>query len=139
MQKFFIDPTETTPGICFSPDDNQFYIRGISSPEDVRALYYPVIEWIKKFIEEVLAGKHKNFNQNNLIRFQIDLSYFNSSSAKFFYDILSELQRLPSEGYPVKVEWFYDEEDSDMKEAGADIALLVDMEFDFIPKPPEEL
>jgi histidinol phosphatase-like PHP family hydrolase len=38
---------------------------------------------------------------------------------------------------PVKVEWYYDEEDSDMKEAGADISLLVGMEFTYIPKPSQ--
>lgn len=138
MQKLIIDPTVTTPGICFSPDNNQFYIRGVSSPEDVRSLYYPVLEWIKKFVDEILAGKHKMFNRDNPLRFQIDLTYFNSSSAKFFYDILIELKRLDAAGYPVKVEWFYDEEDSDMKEAGADISILVEMEFDFTAKPPEE-
>jgi len=138
MQKFIIDPTVTTPRICFSPDNNQFYIQGVSSPEDVRSLYYPVLEWIKKFIDEVLAVKHKMYNRDNPLRFQIDLTYFNSSSAKFFYDILIELKRLDAAGYPVKVEWFYDEEDSDMKEAGADISILVEMEFDLIPKSPQE-
>jgi len=48
------------------------------------------------------------------------------------------LKRLDSSGYPVKVEWYYDEEDSDMKEAGADISMLVEMEFDLIPKSPHE-
>jgi hypothetical protein len=32
------------------------------------------------------------------------------------------------------VEWYYDEEDLDQKEAGADIALLAGMEFIFIAK-----
>jgi hypothetical protein len=138
MQKLIIDPTVTTPGICFSPDNNQFYIQGVSSPEDVRSLYYPVLEWIKKFVDEILAGKHKMYNRDNPLRFRIDLTYFNSSSAKFFYDILIELKRLDAAGYPVKVEWVYDEEDSDMKEAGADISILVEMEFDFTAKPSQE-
>jgi len=135
MQKFYIDQTDTTPEINFSPDENRFYIRGISSPEDVRALYYPVLEWIKTFVSEVLAGKVKNYNKDNPIRFQIDLSYFNSSSAKFLFDILSEMKKLFSAGFPVRIEWYYDEEDSDMREAGADISLLVEMEFRFIAKP----
>lgn len=138
MQKLIIDPTVTTPEICFSPDNNQFYIRGVSSPEDVRSLYYPVLEWIRKFVDEILAGKHKMYNRDNPLKFRIDLTYFNSSSAKFFYDILIELKRLDSAGCTVKVEWVYEEEDSDMKEAGADISMLVEMEFDLIPKPSQE-
>jgi hypothetical protein len=118
----------------FSPDENVFYIRGTSSPEDVRKLYYPVIEWQNKFVEEILKGELKNFNTENPLRFQIDLSYFNSSSAKFNFDMLSELKKLPSAGIPVNVEWHSDDDDKDMKEAGVDFSQLVGMEFTFIPK-----
>jgi hypothetical protein len=137
MQKLIIEPTVITPGIRFSPDENVFYIRGKSSPEDVRALYYPVIEWIKEFTGEVLKGGYKIYNNENPLRFQIDLTYFNSSSAKFFFDILIELKKLQAAGLPVKVEWYYEEDDSDMKEAGADISLLVEMEFAYIEKPAD--
>ena len=137
MQKLNIERTPVTPGIRFSPDENVFFIRGTSSPEDVRALYYPVIDWIRKFIDEALNGGYKIYNAENPVRFQIDPDYFNSSSAKFFYDILIELKKLPPAGLPVNVEWYYDEEDTDMKEAGADISLLVEMEFTYIAKPSE--
>jgi len=135
MQKIHIRETATTPEILFSPEENRFYIRGTSSPEDVRALYYPVIEWIKTFVDDALEGAYKIFTRENPIYFKIDLSYFNSSSAKFIYDILTDLKRLAPANIPVKVMWFYDEEDSDMKDAGTDIALLVDMEFSYFAKP----
>lgn len=135
MQKLHISQTVTTPEIKLSPGDNQFFIRGTSSPEDVRALYYPVIEWMKIFVDDVLGGTYKMFNKENPVQFQIDLTYFNSSSAKFIFDILNELKRLDSGGVPVKICWIYDEEDSDMKEAGSDIALLVGMDFSYTEKP----
>ena len=137
MQKLNIEPTPITPAIRFSPDENVFFIRGKSSPEDVRALYHPVREWTKGFVDEVLKGGYKNYNSENPLRFQIDLTYFNSSSAKFFFDILKELKKLPEAGFPVNVEWYYEEDDSDMKEAGDDISLLVEMGFTFIEKPAE--
>ncbi len=59
MQKLNIEQTLLTPGIRFSPDENIFFIRGTSTPEDVRALYYPVIDWIRKFIDEALKGGYK--------------------------------------------------------------------------------
>lgn len=135
MQKIHIRETATTPEILFSPEENRFYIRGTSCPEDVRALYYPVIKWIKTFVDDALEGAYKIFTRENPIYFKIDLSYFNSSSAKFIYDILTDLKRLVPANIPVKVMWFYDEEDSDMKDAGTDIALLVDMEFSYFAKP----
>jgi len=134
MQKLLIQRTLTSPEIYFSPEENKFFIRGTSAPEDVRALYYPVIEWIRTFIKDVLDGKINKFNDENPLKFQIDLSYFNSSSAKFLFDILTELKRLDTYGTPVLVEWYFEEGDPDMEDAGNDISLLVGMEFSYIAK-----
>lgn len=134
MQKLFIEEGRRTPAIMLSPDDKSFYIKGTSSPEDVRQMYYPVIEWIKKFTEEIRSGKCNIFNRDNPINFQMDLSYFNSSSAKFFHDIFSELKQLEADGIPVIIEWCYEENDPDMKDAGSDFSDMLDMEFVFTAK-----
>jgi hypothetical protein len=134
MQMLHIKATNSSPEIFLSPQKNSFFIRGKSSPEDVRALYYPVIEWIKIFIDDILEGEYKDFNSGNPFKLQIDLSYFNSSSAKFLYDILQELKRLFSSGIPVVVEWFYEEGDTDMLEAGNDISLLAGFDFSYMLK-----
>ena len=52
MQKYYVSPKPTSPEIHFSPEENIFLLRGISSPEDVRATYYPVIEWINTFTDD---------------------------------------------------------------------------------------
>lgn len=135
MQNLFIRKTSTTPEINFSPDENIFIISGTSSPEDVRAMYYPVIDWIKVFVDDVLKEVHNPFKKGIPLDFKFDLSYFNSSSAKFFFDILTEFHRLIKAEIPVKVSWYYDEEDHDMKEAGADMSLYAEMEFNFVSKP----
>jgi hypothetical protein len=134
MDKLLISPTPVTPEIRFSPEENIFLISGTSSPEDVRAMYYPVLEWIKQFIEEILEGRYTAWSAENPLVLKVDLYYFNSSSAKFYYDIFLELKRLSLSGIPVNIEWYFDEEDTDMQEAGADISLLVDMEFTYMPK-----
>jgi hypothetical protein len=134
MQQLYIEQTNLTPEIHFSPDENIFFMRGNSAPEDVRAMYYPVIKWIKTFIDDVLEGRYRKFSSEHPLKFQSDLEYFNSSSAKFLFDIFNELKRLTTGNIPVVVEWVYDVEDTDQKEAGEDIALLVEMVFVFIPK-----
>lgn len=134
MQQLFIEKTVSTPEIHFSPDDNIFKIKGKSAPEDVRAMYYPVIEWITIFIDDVIEGEIKKYSPEKPFVIQIDLFYFNSSSAKFLYDIFSELKRLLTIKIPVMVEWFYDDDDPDQKEAGLDIANMLDMEFVYVPK-----
>jgi hypothetical protein len=134
MEKLYIRPTSTTPEVHFSPQENIFLIRGISSPEDVRAMYYPVIEWIKGYVNELLETEKSNHTSESPLKFTTELAYFNSSSAKFLYDIFLEIKRLTPAGIPYIVEWVYEEEDLDLKEAGADIALLVDMDFSYISK-----
>lgn len=134
MQKLYISPTSNSPEIHFSPEENIFLIRGSSSPENVRGLYYPVIKWIATFIDEILAVGSNNYSSENPFKFQVDLIYFNSSSAKFLHDIFLELKKLSSSGVTVVVEWFYKEDDIDMKEAGSEIALLAEMEFCYISK-----
>ena len=132
MQKLYIGPTSITPEILFSPRENIFRIKGTSSPEDVRALYYPVIEWIRLFVDEVIAGEFPPYKADNPLKFQTDLNYFNSSSAKFLFDIFTELKRLSDNNIPITVEWIHDPEDEESMEAGTDIASLVGMEFVFI-------
>jgi hypothetical protein len=134
MQKLFIKSTKSTPEIIFSPEENKFIIRGASSPEDVRALYYPVVDWIKIFVDDFIEGEYPGYTRESPLVFNIDLSYFNSSSAKFLFDILTELKRLIDANKPVVVQWLYDNDDPDQKEAGIDMSSLVGIGFKFIPK-----
>jgi hypothetical protein len=134
MQKLYYPKTHTSPEINFSPEEKIFFIRGISSPEDVRSIYYPVIEWFRQYADILLKQGSRPYSINTPLRFQVDLAYFNSSSAKFLYDIFLELKRLDAARIPVIVEWYYDEEDIDLMEAGQDIATLVEMIFSYIPK-----
>ena len=135
MEKFVIEPTHVTPGIILSPDERIFSIEGMSAPEDVRALYYPVIEWMEKFNQELQQGNYQIYNEINPLTLRIDLNYFNSASAKFLFDILLELKKIKESGIPVITEWHYEEDDMDMREAGEDISELVEMELKFITKP----
>jgi hypothetical protein len=134
MQKLYYPATLTSPEIKFSPEENIFFMRGVSCPEDVREMYYPVIEWFKALADSLLLVETNKYSQEMPLKFQIDLAYFNSSSAKFLYDIILELKRLVTAAIPVRVEWYYDEEDIDLQESGADIASLIGMEFVYIPK-----
>jgi hypothetical protein len=137
MEKLLISPTDTTPQIFFSVEDNLFRISGTSRPEDVRAMYYPVIDWVKELSDNILNGNINSFSTQNPLRFQVDLLYFNSSSAKFLYDIFLELKRIVPSGISVIIEWHYEKDDLDMLEAGNDISLLAGMTFAFVPKESE--
>lgn len=131
MEKLHINPTPNTPEIVFSPADNIFEISGISAPEDVRAIYYPVIDWFSKFSGEIRSGSYV-FTARNPLVIKVKLEYFNSSSTKFLFDIFTELKHLKDNRVPVIVEWHYDENDPDIKDAGRDIASILGMEFTYV-------
>lgn len=138
MERLYFSPTKNTPEILLSTDENIFSICGNSRPEDVRLLYYPVIDWLKKLVDNMLNGNHYHFTSDNPFKLKIDLSYFNSSSAKFLFDIFSELKNLSASGIPVIVEWYYDNDDPELKEAGEDMAAMADMTFKYIGKEVDE-
>ena len=50
----------------------------------------------------------------------LELFYFNSSSAKFFFDFFEFFEEKAAAGLAVKVNWNYREDDDTMLEAGED-------------------
>ena len=138
MERLYFRPTNSAPEILFSLEENIFSITGTSRPEDVRSLYYPVIDWLKRLVDNMMSGNHYKFSAENPFKLKIDLSYFNSSSAKFLFDILSELKRISSSGVPVIVEWYYDNDDPELKEAGEDISSMAGMKFKYVAKEVDE-
>lgn len=133
MQKLYIAPTKNTPEIILSPEENIFLLSGHSAPEDVRALYYPVIEWFENYAAETRDNPAAHTLEKPFVM-KVDLRYFNSSSAKFIYDIIIELKNMHKNGIPLTVEWYYDHDDNDMLDAGMDISDITELRFDFIKK-----
>jgi hypothetical protein len=132
MERLNIPSSQLSPEICLDPDTWSLSIKGVSAPEDVRNLYYPVIRWIREMTETVLANPAITGEAG--VRLTVDLQYFNSSSAKFLHDIFIELARLKVGGSSIEIRWLYDEEDIDMLEAGEDMAALSGIEFLCLPK-----
>ncbi len=132
MKPYILESSELNPGVIFDPDNNNFEMTGSSRPEDVRDLFYPMLEWLKDLGEEISQGKYTLFSKNNPLIFKIKMDYFNSSSAKFMYDIFEELNIIYKSGSPLEIHWYFDKEDDDMREAGEEMQDLVEMEFQFI-------
>ena len=137
MDKLFIKSEKLSPEICLSVDERKFYIKGISAPDNVRVFYNPVIEWIGTFKKNV-NDYMDIFTVETPFIFEIDMSYFNSSSSKFLFDILTEIRKLKELGLPVVINWYYEDGDVDMKEAAKDLAALVCMQINAIEKAPEK-
>ena len=135
MEPLIIEATDKTPGIILDPYNDLFEISGNSRPENVSEFYYPVITWLIEFEKEVLDKKIIKFDKKHPLNFNINMNYFNSSSAKFLYDVMSELIRFHKNGHVIRILWYFDEDDEDMKYAGEEMSELLEVPFQFIETP----
>ena len=85
-------------------------IKGECYPENIAEWSGPVLEALK----QTLADANTQFNVD------IELYYFNSSSAKFLFDFFEFLEESSEEGKKIRINWRYRAEDDTMLEAGED-------------------
>ena len=121
METLIIEKTKTTPHILFDKNLGRFEITGRSLPEDVIEFYKPVIEWVKKYLE--------NPNPETVLTFEIE--YLNTSSSKAILDIIYLLKFPYDKGFDVKVNWKVFDEDEDLMELGEDYSSFVPVPFTF--------
>jgi len=122
MEVIKIMGTDDTPNVILDAANNNFEIAGRSLPEDVAAFYKPILEWIDNYTQ----------SPNPKTIFCFKLIYFNTASSKMLLDILMKLEDLQSNGKEVLVNWYYPDDDEDMKEAGEEYADIVDVPFEQI-------
>ncbi len=120
MESIAIEITPKTPLVKLTSKDGIMEFRGRSIPENSIEFYTPVFNWIDKYS---LQPKEKT-------TVQIQLEYFNTSSSKCLLDIFKKLQSLHLSGKSeVTVNWYYEEDDEDMLEAGEDYQAIIKVPF----------
>lgn len=122
MEKIFIEPTRVTPLINFDPDVGLLEIKGRSSPENSVQFYQSLIDALDRFAKE--SGPDLTAN--------IAFEYFNTSSSKCLFDVFKKMTKIEAAGSQLTINWFFEEDDEDMMEAGEDYSDLLDLEFNFL-------
>lgn len=117
-----IKGTAKTPKIVYSPDDNRLEIQGKSIPENHAAFYSPVFEWLEEFSE----------NPPEFTKVDVYLEYFNTSSSKVLLKIFKTLEDILQKNKNIEVNWYYEEDDLDMKECGQDYGSMLNIPFTMI-------
>ena len=129
MKSLVIKGAEFSPQITFNPKLPKFIISGESRPEDAGKLYGLVLNWLEAYL---LERKQTATKKNPGIRFEFNLVYFNTVSAKYILEMLRLLHLSYSEGGDIKIIWYFKAKDEDMKESGEEFAKLVTIPFEFI-------
>jgi len=109
MENMYIEATDRSPVVHFDFGQNQLKVSGESYPEDVSTFYRPIFDALDAYLTNLGNGN---------CRFQFELIYFNSSSAKAIMMLMEKLDEAAKSGASVEVYWFYDEEDDTMRELG---------------------
>lgn len=110
MHSLYLNKTTRTPQIILDPSKEVFEIQGRSIPENSVDFYRPVMQWLEEYRR----------NPNEKTRLVVRLEYFNTSSSKCLVDLLRKLEKIHLDGKQVELEWYYEEQDEDMKESGED-------------------
>ena|ERR1039457_305205 len=123
MNPLIIEAHENiTPAVTFDIEKGIFEISGWSHPEDAMHFYAPIFEWMNKYAETPNAETVFHF------RFQ----YFNTSSSKQVFRLISLLEEIAKKS-STKIQWHYDQEDTDMLASGERYLKMSTLPFEFIP------
>jgi hypothetical protein len=107
--KLDIEATSRTPAVAFDFVQNRLKIAGESYPEDVTEFYGQVFAALDGYLGQLGKGS---------CRFDFELIYLNSSSAKAIMMLMDKLEAAAKRGASVDVYWYYDKEDDTMQELG---------------------
>ena len=113
MKNLDIAATDRSPAVSFDFDNHLLKISGESYPEDVTEFYNPLFQDLDSYLAELGDGA---------CRFEFELIYFNSSSAKAIMTLMDKLEDAASNGASIDVYWKFDEEDETMAELGEEFA-----------------
>ena len=126
MEPLVLASTDDTPEIILNKAESVFEINGRSLPEDIIQFYSPVFSWFEKYVADP--------NEETLLKVRVD--YFNSASQRALNEIFTILCRIPIKGKVVNVEWHFNEDDDEMKEAGQEFAEITKLPFRYISYVP---
>ncbi len=122
MESLSIEGTAKTPTIKFDAELGLIEIKGRSIPENSIEFYKPLVDWLEKYSKVAKP----------LTKVNVQLEYFNTSSSKCILDVFKKLEGIHKSNNEVIINWYYEEDDEDMLEAGEDYESIIRVPFKMI-------
>lgn len=122
MEPISLEGTTKTPTIKFNANEGVMEIKGRSIPENSIDFYKPMVDWLDEYA--------KNPKEKTIVNIQLE--YFNTSSSKCILDVFKKLEAINKGKSNVIVNWYYEEDDEDMLEAGEDYESIIRVPFKMI-------
>jgi len=122
MENLNLEGSAKTPTVKFDAENGVLELKGRSIPENSIEFYKPLNDWIDNYGESPKS--------NTIV--DIKLEYFNTSSSKCILDLFKQLEKLNNKDTDVNINWYFEEDDEDMEEAGEDYQAIIDLPFKMI-------
>lgn len=122
MELINIEGTPKTPTITMNPETGVVGIKGRSIPENSIEFYKPIVDWLEEYTKLPQPKTVVN----------VQLEYFNTSSSKCILDVFKKFEILKKDNNEVVINWYYEEDDEDMLEAGEDYESIIKVPFKMI-------
>jgi hypothetical protein len=131
MEILSIEGSAVNPNVLFNPDERYLEISGYSRPENARDFYMALIQWIDEYKVSIVKNLEAN-TSSGIVVINFKFIYFNSSSAKFINDILMVFKEMQNSNIPIEVNWFYDQDDDELREAGEEFSDMSNIPFNYL-------
>jgi hypothetical protein len=122
MELITIEGSPKTPNVVMNPETGVVEIKGRSIPENSIEFYKPVVDWLEEYSKSPAPKTVVN----------IQLEYFNTSSSKCILDVFKKLENIKKNQNDIVINWYYEEDDEDMLEAGEDYESIIKVPFKMI-------
>ncbi len=110
------------PYINFNAQTGACEIEGQSYITNTYAFYEPIYSWLEKFISITEQD----------IKFDIKITYFNTSSSKCILEILRILKRFREQGGNLSVSWHLNRQDEDLEDEVQYFSIATGVEIDLM-------
>lgn len=122
MENLHLEGSAKTPSIHFDAASGSLELKGRSIPENSVEFYKPLNDWIDSYGKAPVSATTVD----------VKLEYFNTSSSKCILDLFKKLESISGDKTKVTVNWYFEEDDEDMEEAGQDYQAIIGLDFNII-------
>ena len=110
------------PEVIFDASTGVCEMNGESYMEEAYKFYSPLIDWIREYSLE-----------GNDITLNLKLTYFNTSSSRLLLDMFDILKKSEDVGNKIKINWYYEVDDPDIKDEIEDFEIETGLKIELIP------
>jgi hypothetical protein len=111
------------PEVNFNSETGVCELIGESYMEEAYKFYTPMLTWLKEYCLELKKS----------VTLNLKLTYFNTNSSRLLLDLLDVLKKSLEAGNNVEVNWYYEEDDPDVKDEVEDFEIETGLQIKMIP------